>query len=330
MNKIDKKLLLENRYFELFENYSYTNYSKALNFESMIETGKKYNRLKYKINNLVIYKDYNFIKELKYTLLKYSMYGIITFNSFFILMSGMLKQTNIDTYNNNQEEIIEYDKNIEEYVKSIDTNNMTTMEIIMKVMNDIRSNTQYGINPDKEDIYNNYRLVLDNNNDIGVCRHMADKFTTTMNMINPEYEAYNLLVHLNSDCNTFKSCDIEKPLSKQYLENNDSNEETELNKKMLANHMVTVLKDKEHNCYLVVDVTNPSIGILKNGKIYMFNSNDYTFIEYRPISQYITNYNHYSDVNIEFLLSNLKNNDIEELDKIYGLKSQNKTLKKIK
>ena len=63
----------------------------------------------------------------------------------------------------------------------------------------------------------------------------------------------------------------------------------------------------------------------------MFNSNDYSFIEYRPVVQFIMNINNsYADVNKDFILSNFQNVDLDKLNKMYGLEMQNKVLEKIK
>ena len=63
----------------------------------------------------------------------------------------------------------------------------------------------------------------------------------------------------------------------------------------------------------------------------MFNANDYSFIEYRPIFQYITSINgSYTNVMNDFLSSKDQNIDLDELNKLYGLKQQNKVLEKIK
>ena len=86
-----------------------------------------------------------------------------------------------------------YDEKLKEYASQFDTSTMSETEIIVTVMRDIREKTYYDNSFDRSGIGNNYRSVLDDNNNHGVCRHMADKFTTIMNMIDPRYEAYNLL-----------------------------------------------------------------------------------------------------------------------------------------
>ena len=50
----------------------------------------------------------------------------------------------------------EYDANLEEYASQFNTDTMSTMEIVMTVMNDIRSNTYYGT--PKEEILD-YQII---------------------------------------------------------------------------------------------------------------------------------------------------------------------------
>ena len=339
--KIIKKLLKENRYFDIGEKYpTRINFRKVMKFESKIETGKKYNDLSYKIRDLIVYKNFS-LKRVTYKLAKdaLGLTGAI-FLPFIIVSASYSKM--VDEQNTQNIEIItEYDNELKEYASKYNTDTMSTMDIIMSVMNDIRSNTEYGFDFEGEEIGNSYRLILNESNDVGVCRHMADKFTTTMNMIDPKFEARNLYVHLSHECNTLTLCDVENPFSegfkKQLAKEKEKNKEeekdlkTKLEDKIIANHLVTVLKPIDENYYLVVDVTNPSIGILKNGKIYMFNSNDYSFIEYRPYHQLLMNTDDsYYVIKKDLILSYFQNYNLDRLDEVYGLDTQNKVLEKIK
>lgn len=328
-----QKLEKENRYYDICEKYpSSCNYKKMMNFESLQETGKKYNGFVFNIRNLFKYKD---IKNIKSSACKAILYGNVAIASCLSFTSIALEKNVEKVYETNKEIIDEYDKNLEEYVANIDTSNMDDFEIIMTVMNYIRSNTQYGFDYDVDEITNYSRLVLNDQNNIGVCRHMTDKFTTIMNLINPDYEAHNLYVDLNNNCDTLETCNIEQPISQKFIEDvasGDNNiEQSSIENKIMGDHVVSILKPIDANYYLVVDVTNPSIGVLKDGKIYMFNSNDYSFIEYRPIIQYILNINNsFADVNKDFILSNFQNVNLDKLSKMYGLEMQNKVLEKIK
>ena len=63
----------------------------------------------------------------------------------------------------------------------------------------------------------------------------------------------------------------------------------------------------------------------------MFNSNDYSFIEYRPCHQFIMNADDsYYVIRKDMFLSHFQNYNLDNLDELYGLDSQNKVLEKIK
>lgn len=338
--KIDiENLENEERYFDLCSKYpKKINYSEIKDFDAEMETGDKFKKINYDIRNLAVYHDFN---DLKYKLKKSTIFCLALTTSAFIEITGLLKLEQKKIYLDNKETIDSYDDELEKYASKFDSSKMSTLEIIMTVMNEIRSNTEYGFDYNEEELGNNFRVVLNDNNKVGVCRHMADKFTTIMNMIDERYEAQNLAVYLNQKTKNFIMCNIEQPASEEYqkeLKNSKTEEnETEDNDTKLANHMVTILKPIDCNYYLVVDVTNPSIGLLNNGKIYMFNysenddnskNNDY--IEYRPFNEYVMDPYSFVKINNEILLSYFQNINIKELNNLYGLENQNKILKKIK
>ena len=246
--------------------------------------------------------------------------------SFYTLTKGAF---NIQSENKEiAEEEAEYDKKLEEYVSKLDTSNMSETEIIVTVMRDIRENTYYDNSCDRIGIGNNYRLVLDDNNNHGVCRHMADKFTATMNLIDPEYEACNMIVNMVDG--TYPKCNINglETYDPEFY-NNYSYEPTKLHP--AGNHLVSVIKSKEHDCYFVVDVTRPAIGVLENGKIHLFNDNSTESLTYQPYGQIFRFPEHdFGKVN-EYMLDSYSNDyNYDELDSIYGLDAQNKILEKIK
>jgi hypothetical protein len=193
----------------------------------------------------------------------------------------------------------------------------------------VRSNTYYGNRVDEELRGTYFRLELDDTNDIGVCRHMGDKYTTIMNLIYPDYKAQNMVVNLNTTymlntCNIYGKEESGNEVEAE-LEDYDYNESE------IGNHLVTILKPREGNYYLVVDVTNPSIGVLDNGKIHMFNNDSTESIRYNPLGQYFLVSN---GTNVKIALDNMysKNHsfDYNELDKEYGIDAQIKVLNKIK
>lgn len=337
IERIVDELENEDRYFEVSTYYEKEFSIKGtMNFESMMETGKKFNNTKFKIRDFFVYSDFKRKKYILQTGVKNALIHAsrVFISAFFLSLASTnaFKLTD-DGIEMVYEALEEYDANLEKYASQFDTNTMSTMEIVMAVMNDIRSNTYYGI--PKNEVLRYGRLSLDDTNNVGVCRNMADKFTTIMNLIDPRFQANNFAVALDTDCDTFTFCNIERPIDPVFLEQLKNGkspllEPPELFNKFFGNHLVTIMKSIEDDCYLVVDVTNPSIGILKDGEVYTFNAEQYKFVDYRPISQFATYEEAFSDINMKLLLSRFQDIDLNEANEKYGLDVQNKVLEKIK
>ncbi len=110
-------------------------------------------------------------------------------------------------------------------------------------------------------------------------------------------------------------------------------EELEKSKEKTGNHVMTAVDIKSDNVTLLVDPTNLSLGIYKDGKMYMFNERQPSEAVYdrkfgtelifkgtKAITQYPADYIK------SFLEPKLS---IEELEKKYGLQAQNKMLEQI-
>ncbi len=307
------------------DTYDFIDRVKASNDESILASGKRFNPITFDIKDLVIYKNF---KNVGYKLKKIAYCAAFALGLHVSLRITGIELNKHDAYVLNKDLIKEYDNNLDEYTKQFDINKMSTMEIVMTVMNDIRSNTYYCEDAKLMDVVGYYRLDLNDENKFGVCRHMADKFTTIMNKIDSRFDAHNVAV-LIANTTDFVECNVKK------LEDDGTYEYNVLpvfkRKSMKADHMISILKPIGENYYLVVDVTNPSVGVLKNGKIYMFNTQRYNTFEYKPISQfYITLDKDFGTVNLDFLLSCFQNIDLEKLNDEYGLDAQNETLAKIK
>ena len=99
--------------------------------------------------------------------------------------------------------------------------------------------------------------------------------------------------------------------------------------------MVTLVDVPKDNIIIVIDPTNPSLGIYTNGNIKMFNSTKKDGLKYEPrkISEFFTS-NGYDEVT-EFLedyansfqWASISKKSIEEK---YGLEAQNQALKDIR
>jgi hypothetical protein len=89
---------------------------------------------------------------------------------------------------------------------------------------------------------------------------------------------------------------------------------------------VTCIHLQEEGITLVVDVTNPSIGIFKNGKIYML-SNTKTGMKLPIFNQSIYDFSYQMTSIKELLKSFLGSGTYEEYMDKYGIDSQNEILK---
>lgn len=112
-------------------------------------------------------------------------------------------------------------------------------------------------------------------------------------------------------------------------ENNSSEFTDELITNTVGNHMVSCIKLKEDDVLLIVDPTNPSIGVLKNGKIYMLSSVAVNGLEVKPIGNIIFGTDATKNYVEKILESFLTNGDIDFLKEKYGIESQNQVLRSI-
>jgi len=176
-------------------------------------------------------------------------------------------------------EIDEYNNDIEEYAKNINSLELDHLKIIMKVMKDQWE--QYKYCTDEDLITGYYRLSFQEKG-YGVCTSFADDFTAKINAINPEYEAKNVICYLTDNDEEINMVDIERT-NLEYSENEDNIFAKIFSKsltKKYGNHMVTMMRIPEEDYYLIVDSTNLMIGVIKDGDIYMFNSSSFDTIEY--------------------------------------------------
>ena len=99
-------------------------------------------------------------------------------------------------------------------------------------------------------------------------------------------------------------------------------------KNVIGNHVITLIDIPEEGVILVADPTNPSIGLYKNGKIKMFNSD----------KEYVTNegsnmlFNGYEGLETvgDFIDSFTNESSYEKLKEEYGLEQQNEALEYVR
>lgn len=322
VNRDKNQLLSDGRYFDLYEKYGEDRYNAYI---KRIEKADIENELGIHpgfINFVFFQRCKNKLKTVRNIAINL---GFVTslFSSALAINSTSLIHENSVIY---EAEIDEYNKEIEEYAAYINSLELSDLEIIIKIMNDMWSTIDGYNNPDEYDVLGYPRLALYNDG-YGVCRNMADDFTARMNAINPEYEACNLIVYI-SDAEVNN---IQRNIMIQndtVIEEQDelSDFTTQCVTNVTGNHMVSCIKLKEDNILLIVDPTNPSIGVLKNGKIYMLSNTVSDGLVTKPIGQLVLGIESNNNYFEKIVESYTTSGDIETLKEKYGIESQNKVL----
>lgn len=97
--------------------------------------------------------------------------------------------------------------------------------------------------------------------------------------------------------------------------------------------MVTAVDVPEKNITLILDSTNPGIGVFKDGKIYMFSTIDGNGLETKHIGEFVLEG---YETTIDIIRDEIKSiflpceYSIEELRDMYGPEALNKELERIK
>jgi len=240
-------------------------------------------------------------------------------------------------------DIEQYNNMINKYAEEINAMNLTDVQVFMKVMDDMWGRIK-GYKTPELDLSGFYELDLATEEGYGVCRNMASDVAKKLNAINPEYNARVIPVGMGDTYYQIAN------ITRTVLQDNETvseheGEENESSPDILAkifgNHMVTLVDVKEDNLTLVLDPTNPGIGIYKDGDIIMLNpvrdasSNDkieYEAKEYtsaviirgegmQGVVDTIKDYfSTYEDANITF----------EQIEEKYGLEAQNTALDEVR
>lgn len=236
------------------------------------------------------------------------------------------------------EQIQEYIANTEEYADSVSNMHLSQIETLMKVTDDMWKNIK-GYGKPKIDLNSYPGLALATHDGVGVCRNMADDIARKLNSIDENYNARILSVYVEGE--GYRIANIEFKIVEE--NNEESVEEATQNqvfsdesldklKKYAGNHKVVILDSIEEDATLVLDPTNPGMGVIKDGKITMFNSvgeNKITF-KVTPIIDFIQNDDRFELV--AALLETYKRTDLslEQLQEKYGIEEQNKALESVR
>lgn len=322
------KLLKEGKYQDIYNKYGEKEYNKyvvkAYETDVLNETND--------LTKMKLYKTKLVVTENSKKILKEVINLAATLQVSITIALGSIgydyyqqKKTNEDTLSF---ELLMYNQQNEEYANEINDLNLDDLQIIMKVMNDIWSNMEGYGNPPKNAL-GLPRLDLAKPGGIGVCRNIADDFTAKMNAINPEYNARNLIVYL--DDNYYTSSGMSSIKRKNAKSSSSSNVETEENitGKIFGNYMVTLIDIDKDNITLVVDSTNPTIGYLDNGKIYMLSMKDHKGLNYCYVGELSCSIEDVPSINRSLIKSFQNEDSKDNLIEKYGVDAQNEALEYI-
>lgn len=320
-------MLEDGRFEDIYRKYGNNFYNNPSYIKYFIEQDV-YNETNSNFKAKLYKNKYSSSSNLKKILNNISVAAI----SSFLIIGGCATYISDKTYNENlivyNEQLNEYNKNIEEYANYINSLDLDDLQIIMKVIDDIWNDID-GYGDAKIDAYGLYRLDFLEPNGVGVCRNLADDFTAKMNAINSEYDARNIVVYFDESKYTKDSiANINIHLASTYIEPEEDNS-IDISK-VTGNHMVSILKPRDSNYYIVVDTTNPSIGIINNNKIYMFSNIDGKGLTYKSVGEYLMGIkDEYTSLNKIFtssIFNNFSDEEIKKLNKQYGIDAQNNAL----
>ena len=174
-----------------------------------------------------------------------------------------------------KKEIDEYLDQVEKYGKRVKRMNLSNIQLFMKVMEDMWKNIQGYKSPklfkEKNAMMD---LVLATDDKSGVCRNMAPYVARRLNAINPEFNARVAVVYYSIFVKGYKKAKMKRKLIKDSFEGLGERTIDSI-KKRTGNHVIVLVDSKEDNAIIALDPTNPGIGVLIEGRIYMFNEKKY-------------------------------------------------------
>lgn len=343
--KKDLKLLKkEGRYEDIYNKYGEDKYNEALvkaRYDEIKEVKGGFKAALWKIG-----------QKLKI----YGVTGLLTASTAIGASSIAISNEVKNEIENNsvkyESEIENYNNKITDYANEVNQMKLSDVQIYMKVMEDMWGSIKGYKNPEK-DILGYGELDLATEEGYGVCRNMASDVAKKLNKINPEYNARTKVVSMGKD-GYYQIANIERKIIQdnetvQETENQDQEQQNEsessgkiaesignIAQKILGNHMVTFVDSPEDNLTLVLDPTNPGIGIYTEGKIVMLNSDKENGLNFETKA--------YMDAvftkggiegvteEIEDYLKSFRNPNLtkEEIVEKYGIEAQNQALEDLK
>lgn len=283
--KEKNKLFSEGKYMDIYNKYVYNQ-----------KGNKDYNKILVKAMYNEIKENSNFAKAFLWNI-KQKIKNVLSVGACVLAIAPptaavMINEISREEKEENsvkyEQQIEEYNEKIKNYAQEVNSMNLNDVQIYMKVMDDMWAGIQ-GYGTPKMDIFGYMELDLANEDGYGVCRNMANDIARKLNEINPQYNARTMAVELG-DKGNYTIANIERKFvetnpDNTYVEDNKNKQENqdekhkeglinwdELIAKGFGNHMVTFVDSQEDNLIIVLDPTNPGIGIYKDGQIIMMNN----------------------------------------------------------
>ena len=353
-----KRLKKEKNYEEIYRKFGSKEYVKNTpssyrkkDLNKLVKEGKfediysKYGKKVY--NNLLSRAKYQEIKEnkgrksaiswrIKRSLKLTGLYLGIASSTFTLSLPVLNASTTKENEIKYEKEIKNYDNKIKKYAEEVNELKLNDVQVFMKVIDDMWNQIKGYKNPEL-DLTGFMELDLASEDGYGVCRNMASDVARKLNEINPDYNARTLVVNMGHD-GQYKLADVKrKILEENETVDTDSSSRAVQNKMsdILGNHMITLVDVKSDNLIVVLDPTNPGIGIYQNGKIEMLNSvkgNELNF-DTRKFTTFITSngYKDGAESVIDFADSYQESKlSPKQIEEKYGLDAQNQALKEVR
>ena len=233
------------------------------------------------------------------------------------------------------QEIGEYLDSIKEYGEEIKSYNLTDIQNIMIVMDDMWNRID-GYGEPQIDTVACFGLDVAKEDGVGVCRNMADDFARRINEIDKDYNARTVTVYIEDGDYIPANVNIKLAENQRVEEVEEELEPGQIAipidfTKIFGNHAVVFMRIPKDDIELMVDPTNGGLGIYQNGKITVFNSGkeNPAIQRVKPMGASVLGINKVLEAPVDFVKS-IGFKDIEKIEEKYGIEAQNRALEEVR
>ena len=250
-------------------------------------------------------------------------------------------------------QIEDYNKYNEEYAAQFKEQDLTELQLIMKVMDDMWSRMK-GYGEPEINAYGFYELDTGRDDGVGVCRNIASDFAKKMNEINPDFNARTIYVTMDPLYSYSVDDNYTEPIHEGLVdgmdivyvvdtEHEDVSENTEVTEdgissnvhvNITGNHEIVFLTIDD--MIIAVDPTNLMIGQYVDGEILFFNDtssgNPVKFDGKEAFTAYMQMFTEKTGVFQDYMNSYNKDTkySFDELKEMMGTKAQEEALRYVR